>query len=213
MPRLPVFRAGKAGAEGPLRRPLFASAAGDERDYLVARYSSLPHGAVDSSSEDGRLAVHLEGGPVGKIGDADLFFGTLTERALNLVRRDHDAVNELLTAISIPCEAIVADLFLHRSIRGLDSLRASIHGTLSGPLPQDEQLREVVRLPIACGPALIEDIVPALDIPYVPRYGELVADALRALRSDPRDFLLFRTHLEFPPVPSALLTRWDLPQA
>lgn len=210
MPKLPVFRAVRNGSLDSVRRPLIAGAEGDEDNFLLAKYTSVPHGEVTSTSKDGRLSVELGGGPVGRIGDADLFFGTLAPKAFNLVRRPPDLVNELVTSVSIPCESLVCDLFVHRSIHGLDSIRASMHATLSGPLPLDEDLREVVRLPIQCEPVAIEDFERAMQLPRVARYGEIIRDALAALGRDASEFHIFRVALDYPPMPSALLVRWDL---
>jgi len=213
MPKLPVFRTVRSGSIDPVRRPMFANPNGEDTDYILKEYTSVPHGEVTSSKKDGRLEVHIGGGPIGRIGDADLFFGTVAERAFNLVRRPPDLINELVTAVSIPCESLICDLFVHRSIRGLESIRASMHGTLSGPLPREEDLREVVRLPIQCDPLVIDDVDTALEIPRVARYGEMIRDACGALRHEAGEFRLFRVMLEYPPVPSALLVRWDLPDS
>ena len=213
MPKLPVFRAVRSGPLDPARRPLITSPTGDENDFILSKYTSIPHGEVTSTSSDGRFSVHLGGGPVGRIGDAELFFGTLAERAFNLVRRPPDVRNELVTNVSIPCESLVCDLFVHRSIRGLETLRASMHATLSGPLPLDEELREVVRLPIQCDPVAVEDLDRAMQRPRVARYGEIIRDALAALGRDAGEFQLFRVALDYPPMPSALLLRWDLAES
>jgi hypothetical protein len=213
MGNLPVFRSVRSGAQEPLRRPLFARTPSDLDNFLIEKYTSVPHASVTSTEAEGRLSVQIGGGPIGRIGDADLYFGTRIDNAFHLVRRPSDTVNELVTAVSIPCESIVSDLFVHRSIRGLETLRASMHGTLSGPLPQEEELREIVKLPMHCDPLAIDDLDLALEVPRVARYGEMIRDVFEALGHQQRDFVLYRVYLEYPPVPAALLTRWDLPEA
>jgi hypothetical protein len=41
----------------------------------------------------------------------------------------------------------------------------------------------------------------------------MIRDVFEALGHQQRDFVLYRVYLEYPPVPAALLTRWDLPEA
>jgi hypothetical protein len=68
----------------------------------------------------------------------------------------------------------------------------------------------VVRLPIQCEPVAIEDFERAMQLPRVARYGEIIRDALAALGRDASEFHIFRVALDYPPMPSALLVRWDL---
>jgi len=177
---------------------------GYENDFILSKYTSIPHGKVTSTSPDGRFSVHFGGGTIGRIGETELSLGTLVERAFNLVRRPLDVRNELVTHVRIPCESLVGDLFAHRSIHGLESIRASMHATLSGPLPLDEDLREVVRLPIKCDPVAIEDFERAMQLPRVARYGEIIRGSPAALGRDANEFHLFRVTLDYPPMPSTL---------
>lgn len=208
---LPVFRtSAQAGDERRRTRPLFPGERAD--DFMVREFSSFPRATVHASSEAGRHVFELSEGPLGRFGASDLFFGSVAPAAVITRGQSDDRHAEFLTAISIPAEGFASDLFVHRSIGGIDTIEASVHSTLAQPLSADPTLRAVSRLPIDAGPILVEDLADGFGLSGAPRYGEIIARAFEALRQDPRDYRLVRVALPFPPVPAALLVRWELPE-
>ncbi|MFM7132995.1 MAG: hypothetical protein ACKO0W_01615 [Planctomycetota bacterium] len=210
---LPVFRAGGAASQGnPPPAPFMTSSGGEAPDYFLRDFSTFPNATVGvKPGVEGRFAIELSEGPVGRIGESDLFFATTTKGAITLRRRHDDESCSLVTAVSIPSEALASDLFVHRSIDGLDSLRASMHATLSQPLTEDPEQRRVSMLPIQIAPLVIEDLSIGFALTGAPRYEEMVRRAFHCLKLDPAEFRLIRVAMDFPPAPSSLLVQWDLP--
>ena len=209
--RLPVFRWSAPTPNDRVRsRPLFAGE--HETDFLLRDFSSFPNATVLSSSKSGHFETELTEGPLGRMGESDLFFGTRSDAILQPRRSDEDTECELVTIVSIPAEGLVSDLFIHKSFGGLDSLEASLHSTLARPLSGDRAERESSRLPIDVEPMLVEDLAAGFGLPEAPRYEEMVGRSFERLGHDLRDHRLVRVTLPFPPAPSALLVRWDLPE-
>ena len=208
---LPVFRsvAGQ-GADAKVPVPLFP--AENDSDFLVRDFSSFPRATVHAASEAGRHIFRLSEGPLGLFGACDLFFGSVLRASGKLRGTPEDPDIEFVTAISLPVEGFSSDLFIHRSIGGLDSIGTSLHSTLSQPLSQDPSLRESSRLPIEAPPVLVDDLAGGFGLAGLPRYEELVGRAFATLGQDPADYRLVRVALPFPPVPAALLVRWRLLQ-
>ena len=211
MATLPVFRTAQPNTSGPTRVPLFPVGDHSSDDYLVHKFSSVPHGTIETAQTGDKFSVQIKGGPVGRIGDADLFFAMRTAACVNLLHRPNDPVNEFVTQISVPCEYLVTDLFVPRSAQGLDSIQASIHATLSGPLSADPVAREIARLPIDCEIEVIEDFATACNVERIPKYRAILEDAFVRLEQRPEDYVLVRVQLEYPPLPCAVLVRWELP--
>ena len=211
---LPLLRAGGTSANGmPAPEPLVCSTGSDAPDYLLRDFSSFPNATVNTkSASGGRFALELSEGPLGRIGESDLFFATITRGAISLTQRGGDAKCNLITSVSIPAEAFASDLFVHKSVRGLESMRMSIHSTLAQPLTDDEQQQQATVLPIDAAPLAVEELASGYGILGVPRYEEMIGRAFAAMGQDPAEFRLFRVALAYPPAPSALLTRWDLPE-
>lgn len=209
--KLPVFRWSAPTPDDRVRsRPLFGGE--HETDFLLREFSSFPNATVLSSAKGGTFVTELSEGPLGRIGESELFFGTRSDGIMRPRRSEADSECELVTIVSIPAEGLVSDLFIHKSFGGLETLEASLHSTLARPLSGDRAERESARLPIDVSPMLIEDLEEGFGLPEAPRYEEMVRRSFEQLGHDLRDHRLVRVALPFPPAPSALLVRWDLPE-
>jgi hypothetical protein len=211
---LPVFRAAGSVKRGTGQPAPFVTPAGSEApDYFLRDFSTFPNATVGvKPGLDGRFAIELSEGPVGRIGESDLFFATTARELISLRRGGTDADCSLVTSVSIPSESLLSDLFVHKSIEVLDSLHASIHSTLSQPLSEDPDQRRLSTLPINVAPLVIENLALGFAPSGVPRYEEMVLRAFECLKRDPAEFRLIRVAMEFPPAPSALLLNWALPE-
>lgn len=214
MGALPVFRAGLSkGSENGDPQPFMRSEGFDHPDFLLRDFSSFPHATVNAKEgPGGRLVLNLSEGPLGRMGESDLFFATVSRGMINLRATADDQSCSLVTAVSIPAEAFASDLFVHRSIRVDDTLRTSIHATLSQPLSDDDQQRRATMLPIDTTPNVVDDLSKGFGVAGIPRYEEMILRAFESLSADPSDFQLIRVAMQFPPAPSALLVNWDLAQ-
>lgn len=207
---LPIFRT-KASVDGdrPPSSPLFPSE--HEGEFLMREFSHFPNARVHSSSEAGRHLVELADAPLGRIGASDLFFGSIARGVMNTRRQPDDIDCELVTAITVPAEAFASDTFVHACCTGLETLQTSIHSTLSHPFSADPSLRAASRLPVDVMPEIVDDLSHGFGLRCAPRYEEIVSRAFGVLGQNIRDYRLIRVAMKFPPVPSALLVRWELP--
>jgi hypothetical protein len=215
IPRLPVFRSTTGGVNQA--QPLLPAADGADDDFLMREFSSLPNASVSRTEVDGRLTVALTEGPIGRVGEADLFFGSLSRNAYRARRTPGDSLAEFITAVSIPSESFLHDIFVHRSVEGTDTVEASMFGTLGAQLPRDDETREVVRIPIDCTPTVHEALpseafAELIEAASVPNYAPMMQRAFAALGQDPAEYRLIRVAMQHPPAPSALVVRWQLPE-
>lgn len=215
--KLPVFRAAVVSKSTlPPARPLLVSADGGAPDFLLRDFSSFPEAGVTRTEADGRLTIELSNGPIGRVGEADLFFGSVVERSYSMKASPDDDTTQFVTAVTIPSESLVSDIFVHRSIGGTDSVDAAIFGTLGGPVPHDAATREPTRIPIDCTPTICDELGGAdrakiLEVASVPNYLPMLERAFAALGENPTDYRLIRVAMAFPPVPSSLVVRWRMP--
>lgn len=214
MGALPMFRAGPAQAgDHAAPKPFVRSEGSEQADFLLRDFSSFPHATVNAKdAPGGRFVLELSEGPLGRMGESDLFFATVTRGIMNLHATPDDTTCNLVTAVSIPSEAFASDVFVHRSIRGTESLHTSIHSTLSQPLTDIAQQRRATMLPIDTAPIFVGDLSKGFGLAGMPRYEEMILRAFEALPADPSEFQLIRVAMQYPPAPSALLVGWDLPQ-
>lgn len=217
--KLPVFRSLVATSNAPApARPLFAGADGAAPDFLVREFSSFPEASVTRTEADGKLTIALDGGPIGRIGEADLFFASVLDRSYARKSSEvGDDFSQFITAITIPSESFVSDLFVHRSIECSDMLDAAIFGTLGGPVPHDAATREPTRIPIDCTPAACDELPASdrariLEVASVPNYVPMIERAFAALGQDLSEYRLIRVAMPYPPVPASLVVRWRMPR-
>lgn len=231
--KLPVFRSViTAKGSTPPARPLLPGRDGSAPDFFLRDFSSFPDASVSRTEIDGKLTIELDNGPIGRVGESDLFFGSVLERAYDRKGLPGDDIAQFITAITIPAETLISDLFVHRSIEGSESVDAAIFGALSGPVPHDAAAREPTRIPIDCTPTIHEDMRGAAfakimnmqpmnmqpmnmqpsEIASVPNYRAMIAQAFAALGENPDDYRLIRVAMTHPPVPAALVVRWKIPQ-
>jgi hypothetical protein len=214
--RLPVFRSTTAAVAAAESKPLLGGPDGSPADYLIRDFSSFPETEVVRTETGEQLTIELANGPIGRIGEADLFFGSVRGGSYSTRRAAEGDRAEFLTRVTIPSEFLVSDIFVHRSIAGPESAETAVYGLLSGNLPPDDAAREVVRIPIDATPT-VHDALPAdrfaqcVETAAVPNYPALLRRAFDALALDPADFRLIRVALPFPAVPSTLSVRWPLP--
>ena len=217
IPKLPVFRSVITSRSVlPPARPLLPVDEGAAADFLMREFSSFPQAGVTRTEVDGKLTIELESGPIGRIGEADLFFGSIAERAYTRKGSPDDPFAQFITSVSIPAESFLADIFVHRSIEGADAAEAAMFGALTGPIPHDPEAREPARIPIDCTPVILDELAretlaKTLEAAAVPNYGALIERSFAALGEDPRDYRLIRVAMAHPPMPASLVVRWPLP--
>lgn len=217
MPALPIFRTtvAQAGSVLPLRPPseVAGERAGDvagDDGFLLREFSSFPEASVRSTRKDGRLQIELLDGPIGRLGESSMYFGSVLDRAFFVHRSEGDTAAEFVSSVSIPAERFLNEVYIHKAVPIAGGVEASWHATLAGPLPQDETQREHTRLPIDPGLVALDGALAPAN-PDIANYDALRDDAFAARGLRREDFRLFRIAIDHPAAPSALLVRWELP--
>lgn len=218
IPKLPVFRSMVTSKSTlPPARPLLPGADGLPADFLMREFSSFPNAGVTRTEAEGRLTIELDDGPIGRSGEADLFFGSVLERSYSCRGSAEDRHAQFITSVTIPAESFVSDILVHRSIPGPESVEAAMFGALGGPIPHDAAAREALRIPIDCTPLIIDELAErasakTLEVANVPNYVPMVERAFAALGARLGDYRLIRVAMAHPPMPASLVVGWSLPE-
>ncbi|MGQ0629207.1 MAG: hypothetical protein ACT4PL_14040 [Phycisphaerales bacterium] len=180
-----------ASADGaPLARRFCSPA-----DPPLVRVRSAGHTFVDE----------LGPAPMGEAGSTDVVTAEVISE-VPLDRVDHDAV---AVNLRTPCERLCYELVVHRSIAERETPTLSIFTLLNSsggqgaPDPRDEvPILEKMR---ALGTA--DQALPAVD---VPRHREVTAWMYERTGIDPREYLVYRFEMRFPPIPIMVWARYAL---
>lgn len=210
---LPVFRTtGGSPANSRVMTPLVRTADRNNDDFLLREFSNFPSATVHTREFGGQKILELSEGPIGRVGESDIFFGTLMQGVMALRRTPDELCHEFVTNVSLPSESLVLDFYCHRDLVGTEAMTAAVHSTLGQPLSSDAVQREQSRLPMDLSPAVLEQLHEPPPIPSMPRYAQMIDQAFGAAGQDIRDFRLVRMCADFPPAPSAVVVRWMLPE-
>jgi hypothetical protein len=157
----------------------------------------------------GTTVDQLVEGPVGKTAAMTFFTGELMHPLPAPPRPGHSVGSLRLAArAGTPCELLVMDILLHRSIRpdgGPDYLLVSelgvpdLHATPPSGLLRVPQCEAVEERGAGRGVLRLVDF---------PEYPSIVDECVRAVGWRTEEFRAFRLALRFPPVPTAAIVSW-----
>ena len=213
---LPLFRfvtkyTQSAGESELQMLPLLESTSVDpRRKWLLENFSTADEHALRTRSSSAAGILELGTGPIGSTGINDFLFGGRMPNAIPVRRSPGDFNTDFSTAISVPSESVVTDLFVPLACKDARAATAQVVGTLAGPLSNDPGLRTAAKLPIT---ARIESLLmddASLAIQSFPRYPELVRTMFDAAKLNPAEFLCLRVRLEYPPCPAVILVGWEM---
>ena len=150
----------------------------------------------------------LTEGPVGQTGAFTCVFGSFDRKFASAYRDERNLFGEHPILVYMPAETLIADLFVHRDL-AFEPPEAQLYSCLfsgmDGAWPRPEQDRMALSEPI-----LDLGRPPNVATPDVPRYPKLLELACERLGSAPRDFHGYRLVMSYPPIPTALVLRYEL---
>lgn len=158
-----------------------------------------PYGFVDDE---------LVEGPVGNTGLITFITGELARNAAPRYRDEHNQVGEFVTEARTPCEALVFDHFVHKDLFNGGRPELRVYSTLGGP----DTWQERDRLPLPESIEYLGQGPAVLQTPDVPRYEAMARYVFDTLAWDAEQFDVYRARLHYPPTPTAVVIRYQLPE-
>lgn len=203
-----VWRTGDQSSEESPRVPL------DERATVEAPLlydfcqGDVPKVELTTTPEGANYM--LRNGPVGNAGAFDVFAGELLRNGESRYAVNGDDIGEVGTSITTPSEHFVFDLLYHKSLTNMDQLEAIVFGQI---YPQGERTPasdDPRVLPLKPRVVRIAGSPPTVATPLVPRYAEMVQSVFERGGWDPRDFVGMRLEMDYPPLHSQVMLRFQL---
>ena len=178
-----------------------------EKVPFLERYCSDPLPLLKTVTSHSCGPVYeLEDGPVGNTNLIDTVTGTVSRGIFPIEPEEGEEHHEVSARIYTPVQNLVLDLFFHETMAETMAGNPSVKmlfdyyshgGALSYRSDRDH-------IPMNIKPIMIGTGTSCAYTPLVPRYSEMLADVFQCLRWDPDEFLVYRTRVEFPVVPSSL---------
>ncbi len=178
-----------------------------EKVPFLERYCSDPLPLLKTvTSQSCGPVYELEDGPVGNTNLIDTVTGTVSRGIFPIKPEEGEEHHEVSARIYTPVQNLVLDLFFHETMAETMAGNPSVKmlfdyyshgGALAYRSDRDH-------IPMNIKPMMIGTGTSCAYTPLVPRYSEMLADVFQCLRWDPDEFLVYRTRVEFPVVPSSL---------
>lgn len=210
--RWPVFQVRQYNDDGSeakrLRRESLEKHEEDSSHPWIVRSlcsDALPHMHVTQRGDT--KIFELGEGPVGRTGECSCFFGFTDTAEVPRYRDASNSVGEFVSSVSIPVETLLFDMFVHRDLKEAMEPTVEMIGSIGGSVEGVGALR----LPL---PETIRDmgLGAVVDTPLVEKYAEGVNAVFHRLGRDGREFRCLRLLVDFPPMSSRVITRFELPE-
>ncbi|HEY4081201.1 MAG TPA: hypothetical protein VGM81_10910 [Burkholderiaceae bacterium] len=173
-------------------------------------FCSKPVPEFNVREEGGRTTVSLAPGPVGNAGLLTCAFGKI-QRGLPRFRSENDQFSRLMCYLHVPSEVTIFDLFVHESLTEAMSPAISL-SSLMEPHEPHQPDAERNRLPLHEPLIRLGVPSPAPLTLEVPRYAEMIDLAVTRMKRTPQEFVGFRLRMNYPPLPAALVMKYELPE-
>ena len=210
---VPLFQQQAYNDDGTLRRPrrvpLDPDASPDDPSMLIRSFCSPNAPPLEAQRMSDAIRFELPRGPVGRSGLATWVYGWRTLRLGSLYRDEVNHYGEHPTRVVVPVEAMQSDLYLHRSLPLHDHIRGALYSQLAGqPYMGADQARD--ELPVRERVEPLGGRPPVSSTPLIPRYSEIVRYSFERLGWDANEFLGYRFVMNYPPIPTVFVMRYDL---
>lgn len=149
-------------------------------------------------------------GDVGRTAATTCVLGWHRASTVPTARTAEDKSVEFSTWVRTPVEKLVCDLFMHRDIPMAGEMSVHLISMLDGTPPTEllAQGRGLLPLHESLEPL---GTPPDTVVPDMPEYSRLTAAVFDRYKWDPSHFRGYRLAMKYPPLPSALMMRYELP--
>jgi len=197
------------GERFPTREPLVVSEFTRRSGVpLIPEFCSQPLPPVQRrEGQYGMLEDELLPGPMGQTGESTVVTGEVVRELAPKYKTQPGEDAMFGTGVRTPCETLVYDHLVHRSVFPKLERDLRVFSELISPVSRDE--RDLLQVS-----EQIQDLgrgTARLRIAEIPRYMELMNVVLAKIGCKADDFSLFRVRMRYPPLPVAVMLHHDLP--
>ena len=147
-------------------------------------------------------------GPVGLAGERSLVTGEVIRALAPAHATPDDKTAHFGMAVRTPSEALVFDLFTHRSLFEGVTRELPVFSDVASPVAFDD----ADTLPFAERPTELGPGVAQATAAELPGYADLAEHVFERLDADPADFNLCRVRIAYPALQTTVMLRHPLPE-
>lgn len=184
-----------------------------EKVPFLEKYCSDPLPALKTVTSHSCGPVYeLGDGPVGNTNLIDTVTGTISRGLFPIKPDEAEKHHEVSVKMYTPVQNLVLDLFFH------ETMAETMAGNPTAKMLFDYYSHggalcyrsDRDHIPMNIKPLMIGTGTGCAYTPLIPAYSDMLTDVFQCLRWDPDEFLVYRTRVEYPVVPSSLYYTDDL---
>ncbi len=178
---------------------------------LLQEFCSRPLPELDRFKErEGLVRYLLREGPVGNTAAATVVFGWNLPRAASPYEGYPGETGEHGVMLTTPVEAVIHDLFIHRSLAFAFGPTAHVYSQLPGGPQYPASGPRIGLLPVGGEVIDLGAGPPDTTTTELPRYREMAEVAVRQMGFELSDFQGYRFRVRYPPIPALAVLRHPL---
>ncbi len=158
------------------------------------------------------VRFELPEGPVGATHALTIFTGWIHRNVGTRYRTADDVLGEHFTVLTTPTELTIQDLYVHRDLDYARAPQVCLYGQLPGAGAYPNGPRDGGLLPMSETIQDLSGLPPHPGTPEWRYYQDVVERVIGRLGHKLEDFYGLRIQLRYPPIPSMLLYRYELPE-
>jgi hypothetical protein len=151
-------------------------------------------------------------GPVGNEGAFDCFWGEMMRGAVDLYAAAEGDTGEFGAAITAPAETLISDIVVDESLSFALKPEVLVFGRIFAQGQPTGARDDPTIIPISQSTTELPGSPPLVTTPLVPRYAQLVRQVFQRMDWDPKRFRGVRLLMEYPPLGSDVILRFQLPK-
>lgn len=165
----------------------------------------------------GPVKYDVEPTAMGFTGAVDCVAGWYRPATVPIARSATDHLGQHIITASTPCESLLFELFVHKSMTFAQKPTFHAYSQLPGGLTYPQDGLDIAELQLATVQErfdLADGFPQEVDAESIEvlRHDDLVTRVFERLGRDRSEFALIRTRIKYPPVPSRVLLRYELPE-
>jgi hypothetical protein len=191
------------------RVPLVESPAVRETGVpLLEEFCSKPLPAVQRRPGSmGMVHDELLPGEVGHAASADVVTAEILREVAPAWADQPGETASFGTGVRTPCELLVSDLLVHRTLYPNVTRELCVFGELTTQLSRDER----DRVPVPERVQHLGRVSDGIGTADVPRHSELLSFVMKRAGLNPDDFDAYRVRMRYPPLPVSVIVRHEMP--
>jgi hypothetical protein len=198
--------------DAPKEEPIDAHGAQGATLPLLREFC-MPRDLTIDAVQTARATRHeLPTFPAGASEAATCVFGSVHRKLYTAKKSPECHMAGAIVVLDTPVERVILDTFVHRSLGIVRAPETYLLDRLTRPHGYNEAEIASEALPIEAAPRLMGPGSAGTVTPRVPFYPKLVERVCEKLGHSPDEFIAYRLEMAYPPIPTALIARYALPE-